>query len=122
MSSLYRRFVRLLNVELESLQDELQVLVNYQDERLENKEITDYVRNYNVAVLKNELMGLHEFLRCEGCLDADSEGNLDQITDEVCGYIKHYFETRDNVPALFELVKLRIDKIRGYLENPVAAG
>lgn len=122
MSSLYRRFVRLLNVELESLQDELQVLVNYQDERLENKEITDYVRNYNVAVLKNELMGLHEFLRCEGCLDADSEGNLDQITDEVCGYIKHYFETRDNVPALFELFKLRIDKIRDYLENPVAAG
>ena len=121
MSSLYRRFVRLLNVELESLQDELQVLVDYQDERLENKEITDYVRNYNVAVLKNELMGLHEFLRCEGCLDADSDGNLEEITDEVCGYIKHYFETRDNVPALYELVKLRIDKIRGYLENPVGA-
>jgi hypothetical protein len=122
MSSLYRKFVRLLNVELESLRDELQVLVEHQDKRLADKEITDYVRNYNVAVLRNELMGLHEFLRCEGCLDADSDGNIDEITDEVCGYIKHYFEYRDNVPAIYELVKLRIDKIKSYLEDPVATG
>jgi hypothetical protein len=111
MSSLYRKFVRLLNVELESLRDELQVLVEHQDKRLADKEITDYVRNYNVAVLRNELMGLH---------DADSEGNIDEITDEVCGYVKHYFESRDKVPAIYELVKLRIDKIKTYLEDPVA--
>lgn len=41
MASLYQKFVSLLTVELESLKDELEVLVRYQDERLENQEITD---------------------------------------------------------------------------------
>lgn len=121
MSSLYRKFVNLLTVELESLVDELEVLMKYQDQRLENQEITDYVRHYNVATLQNQVKGLHEFLKCEGCLDTDSDAALDEIAEEIRGYVKAYFAHYEYVPATYEVVRLRIDKITTYLRNPVAA-
>jgi cytochrome c2 len=104
------------------LREELEVLVKYQDQRLQNQEITDYVRHYNVATLQNQVKGLHEFLRCEGCLDADSDAPLDEIEEEIKGYVKAYFEHYEYVPATYELVKLRIEKITNYLRSPAAAG
>jgi cytochrome c2 len=120
MSSTYKKFVNLLTVELESLRDELEVLVKYQDTRLEKQEITDYVRHYNVATLQNQVKGLQEFLRCEGCLDADSDASLEEIADEIRGYVKAYFDHYKYVPATYELVKLRIDKITNYLKDPAS--
>jgi hypothetical protein len=124
MSPTSRRFRRLLTVELESLREELEILVEYQDRRLANHEITDYVRNSNVSTLQNEIMGLQDFLREECCLELDEDSDVSEMAEAVRSALRRYAITHDLVPALFEVVSLRIGKIVGYLKaeeiQPVA--
>ena len=47
MTALCRKFSKFLMIELESLEEELEILVRALDQRLKDHEITDYVRNEN---------------------------------------------------------------------------
>ncbi len=115
MSPLSRRFRRLLTVELESLRDELHILVEHQDRRLADHEITDYVRNSNVSTLQNEIMGLEHYLRMECCEGVDDENDVVVLAEAARSGLRHYAEAHDLVPALYEVVNLRIGKIVDYL-------
>lgn len=117
MSPVGRRFRRLLTVELESLRDELQILVEHQNRRLANHEITEYVRNSNVSTLQNELMGLEDFLREECCLNVDEDADVWEMAEAARSGLRRYAVTHDLVPALSEVVNLRIGKIVGYLRE-----
>lgn len=117
MSTISRRFRRLLTVELESLREELEILVEHQNRRLANHEITEYVRNSNVSTLQNEIMGLEDFLREECCLELDEDSDLWEMAEAVRWALRRYAITHDLVPALFEVVNLRIEKIVGYLQT-----
>lgn len=117
MSPMSRRFRRLLTVELESLRDELEILIEYQDRRLANHEITEYVRNSNVSTLQNEIMGLEDFLREECCLELDEDSDVWEMAEAVRAALRRYAISHDLVPALFEVVNLRIGKIIGYLRE-----
>ena len=56
MKDLCRKFQRLLHVELEDLREDLDLFVEVMTARHESGEITDYVYNENLAVLRNEIM------------------------------------------------------------------
>ena len=116
MTSLKQKFARLLSLELESLHDERELIVENMDHRLERHEITDYVRNENYAILKNEIIGLERFLvGVEIPLDTDVD-SIDEIAMKARAYIRERLAERGYVAALSELVNLRIDKICAYLK------
>lgn len=117
MISTYDKFVRLLQLEIESLHDEIELIVASLDRRLERREITDYVRNENVAILRNELLGLEDFLRTEFATSDRGELSLDEVVIEVQEYLRRRIADRGYVPALYELVRLRIRKIVDYLRS-----
>jgi len=50
------------------------------------------------------------------------DASLDDIAEEIRGYVKAYFAHFEYVPATYEVVRLRIDKITEYLRSPVASG
>ncbi len=118
MISTYDKFVRLLQLEIESLHDELEIILRSLDERLANHEITEYVRNENHAVLRNELLGLEDFVRTEFGVAEREGASLEEIESEVKSYLRRRLTERDYVPALYELVSRRIDKIVAYLRSP----
>ncbi len=122
MISLYHKFVRLLELEIESLHDELEIMLRTLDERLANHEITEYVRRENHAVVRNELLGLEDFVRTEFGVTERDGASLEEIEREVKSYLSRRLSERDYVPALYELVCRRIDKIVAYLKTstPVA--
>ena len=45
MDAMHRKFLKLLSLEMESLKDELELIIDSLDSRLARREITDYVRN-----------------------------------------------------------------------------
>jgi len=137
MISTYRKFIRLLQLEVESLHDEIEIILSSLDRRLADHEITDYVRNENCAILRNELLGLEDFLRStfmtdgraalrdagtlnDASLDAASldEASVDEVAERVRGYLRRRLAERDYVPALYALIDRRIDKIVAYLKTP----
>ena len=123
MVSLYGKFTRLLELEVESLHDELEMMLDTLDERCANHEITDYVRNENSAVLRNELMGLEDFLRARlgPAGESADKTSLEEIAEEAREFLRARMRARDYVPALYDLVSRRIDKIVSYLRLPGAS-
>ncbi|MFW5729737.1 MAG: hypothetical protein ACOCYC_02530 [bacterium] len=115
MNVMHRTFLKLLFVEMESLKDELEILINSLDNRLARREITAYVRNENIAVLRNEVMGLEDFIR--GCPEFDFSGaETPQDMADMCKeYLHGRLREHDYVPAVYRLVAHRLDKIASYL-------
>ncbi|NBC30387.1 MAG: hypothetical protein GVY29_10415 [Spirochaetes bacterium] len=115
MEQSYRKFFRLLAIELESLKEELELIIESLDLRLERHEITDYVRNENFATLRNEILGLEDCIK--GCEDVDVS-NAESM-DDLVTMTKEFVRTRvaghGYVPAVYGLIAARIDKVAAYL-------
>lgn len=121
MVSTYQKFIRLLQLEIESMHDEIEILLTSLDRRLADHEITDYVRNENAAVLRNELLGLEDCLRTTFDTEGREDATVDEIASEVRACIRQRIEARGYVPALGELIDRRIEKIAAYFRSPVAS-
>lgn len=116
MSPICHKFARLLTIELESLEEELELLVATLDKRLAAHEITDYVRNENAAVLRNEILGLRDFLKSGCSVDSDEVTTVDEAAALAKETVKARLDQRGYVPALFPLIAHRVDKIATYLK------
>lgn len=116
-----RKFVRLLSIELESLEEELQLMVEALDKRLEIHEITEYVRNENYTVLRNEMLGLRDFIDFENCLESETPETPEEIRLLAKKKLRERILDRGYMPALLPLVELRIDRIAAYLELETAS-
>ena len=117
MKDLCRKFLRLLRVELEDLKEDLDLFMEVMQARHDSGEITDYVYNENLAVLRNEVMGLHECLR--GCADSESlgQGTVQEIADTFKARLHQRLKDHGYVTALYSLVDRRIERIAGYLKS-----
>lgn len=115
MEQVARKFLKLLTLEIESLAEELEVLIETLDVRLQRHEITDYVRNENFATLRNEVLGLRDCIRGCDSLDFSQAQNVDELVEMARKCLYDRVEERGYVPAVYRLVSQRIDKIRSYL-------
>ena len=115
MEQYYRKFLKLLAIELESLTEELELIIESLDLRLERHEITDYVRNENFATLRNEILGLQDCIK--GCDDFDvsSAANMDDLVAMTKEFVRQRVDRHGYVPAVHRLIATRIDKVAAYL-------
>jgi hypothetical protein len=122
MKDVYKRFRSILLIEIEDLHDDLKLFIEVINDRHEHRLITDYVYQENLAILRNEVLGLEDCLH--GCPDLESHDV--QSVDEVAELIKHdlrdRLSQRGYVPALYALLEKRIDRIAGYLKMDGMAG
>ena len=115
MTALCRNFAYILTIELESLEEELEILVQTLDQRLRDHEITDYVRNENYTVLRNEILGLRDFVKSGCSVDSDEITTVDEAVALAKEVVRLRLEERGYVPALYGLIEHRVDKIAIYL-------
>ncbi|MCK4515604.1 MAG: hypothetical protein KAU31_10120, partial [Spirochaetaceae bacterium] len=115
MTALCKKFAKLLTIELESLEEELEILVQTLDQRLRDHEITDYVRNENYVVLRNEILGLRDFVKSGCSVDSDEVTTVDEAAALAKEVVRLRLEERGYVPALYRLIEHRVDKIAIYL-------
>ncbi len=115
MTALCKKFAKLLTIELESLEEELEILVQTLDQRLRDHEITDYVRNENYVVLRNEILGLRDFVKSGCTVDSDEVTTVDEAAALAKEVVRLRLEERGYVPALYRLIEHRVDKIAIYL-------
>jgi hypothetical protein len=120
MISTYDKFMRLLRLEIESLHDEIEIILHSLDTRLANHEITEYVRSGNGAILRRELLDLDDILCAELDLEDKEHATVDEIVEASRSCLRQRMKERDYVPALYDLVDRRIEKIAAYLRSPTA--
>ncbi len=109
--------MKILALEIESMEDELSMLLHTLEDRHARQEISDYVRNENFVVLRNEVLGLHD---CMNGLD-DVRGcpaeTLDDAADLARQVLHRRIADHGYVPALGRLIDARIDKIVRYINE-----
>jgi len=116
MTALCKKFARLLMIELESLEEELEILVQTLERRHAAHEITDYVHNENWALLRNEILGVRDFLQSGCSVDSDEVRTPDDAAAVVRSVVKYRLEERGYAPALLPLIESRIAKVALYLK------
>ena len=115
MTALGLKFGKLLAIELESLEGELEILVQTLEQRLKDHEITTYVRNENYAVLRNEILGLRDFLKLGFSFDSEEISTADEVAALAKEVVRNRLEERGYEPAVYRLIEHRVDKIALYL-------
>ncbi len=115
MHAVKENYLRILRIELEDLQIDIERLI---EECRKNKEMGSYSEKVflqNLATFKNELLGVHAF---QHVLDEIDPGQFDTL-QEMVEYIRRRFQQLIHehglVPALSIYVNRKLDKVARYV-------
>lgn len=109
------KFIRVLKVELEDLEQDLISVEESYRHKWEEEEISNYVFLENMAALREELGGIHKILGDLASVDAGSFKDIDQFVDHFLKLIK---DNRDNVDlpeGVYRLLRRKIMKVRNFI-------
>lgn len=115
MKHLLRRFLGILKIELEDLEEDIEDLVEVCQRRKDHHEISDYVYQENKTLLLNEIAAVKSLVHRLDGLDTGGFATQQQLFDEVDRLIQA--KTRESAfpEAVYSLVKRRLDKVAQYL-------
>jgi hypothetical protein len=115
MKDLLRRFLGILKVELEDLEDDIEDLLELCQRRKDHSEITDYVYQENKTLLLNEIAALKSLVHGLDGLDTGRFATQQQMIQEVDRLIRTRARESAFPEAVYSLVKRRLDKVAQYL-------
>ena len=115
MKDLLHKFLGILKVELEDLEEDIEDLLEICQRRKDNREITDYVYQENKTLLLNEIAALKSLIHSLDELDTGKFASQQEMFKEVDCLI--HARTRESAfpEAVYSLVKRRLDKVVQYL-------
>jgi len=115
LSTVLHRFLDILSLEIEDLENDILDLVRLTEDRLERHEITNYVFLANKGVLLNQLACLKTLMSTLRNLDTRGYADVKELVADVERRIRGCIEASEYPQAVFSLVKRRIDKVYRYL-------
>ena len=115
--SVHSKYISILLLELESLEEDVTLLIDAYKDRKEKGEITDYVLLENLAVLKSEIHGLESFRRLLTELDPESYEDLDSLVQDIRSRIKSIMDGSSFPESLYPLVLRRLAKVARFVRQ-----
>ncbi|MBN2402813.1 MAG: hypothetical protein JXN64_10485 [Spirochaetes bacterium] len=110
-------FLKILLIELDDLEQDIQMLIKHYKEDHDADKLTNYVFLQNVALMQGELFGVESFHEEISNLDASSYTNLQALIDDLNAKIKMRIE-RQGIPNSFLVAMNRkIEKVRRYIKH-----
>lgn len=110
------KYLAVLRVELEDLEEDLTILKNLYDERDRRKEITHYTCLENVALVQEEIAGIADLVRSMEGIDPTRYSELDELISDIRRLSRQRVEESDFPKAVLTLVERKLDKVRRYVE------
>lgn len=109
------KFLKVLLVELEDLQADVELLNKKNNDREQSREITTYVHLENATILQNQLSGVKRILDELQGIDPDQFTNLDELEEYLLDRIKKEVKRLGYPQVVFELVSKKIEKVKHYV-------
>ena len=111
------KYVKVLKIELEDLEEDLLVMAEIYHQREQKDEITDYVFLENLTLLQSEIAGIETMLRSLNDIEYESYSSLDELVE----YIEKEFRRKTDASgfpeSVYALVKRKLTKVSKYIEN-----
>ena len=115
MHHIKERYLAILRIELEDLYEDIEGLIKQTTKERESRNLTNYVYMENLALFKNELLGMDAFGRILDELDLETFATLEEMVD----YLKTDFREKVKSVGLAEaidvLVERKLDKVLHFV-------
>jgi hypothetical protein len=112
MAEQVKKFLSMLRVEIEDLEDSIRTLMTTTDERFQRHEITGYVWTENRALLQREINLLELVGRRIAALRAEDMHGIHEVRETVRSQLEEFGDMPEAIPSLIEK---RMEKILRYL-------
>jgi hypothetical protein len=119
LRALLHKFISLLRIELEELEQDIRDLLELWQRRKDSHEITNYVYLENKGLLLNEVSCVKELLDSIASVDTSRYDSVDQMIFDVDAMIAKRIRDCAFPEVLHSLVKRRLEKIRQYMGSPL---
>lgn len=117
MQNKMKKFLKILKVELEELENELVMFGEMHKQREQSGEITTYVFRENMNLIKNEISGLQEIIRSVDGLVSTRYKSFEEMVEDLYRKIKERIRESEHAEATYELVKQKLDKVHKYVRE-----
>ena len=98
------KFVKILRVEMEDLEADIELLADEQQRRSQTHAETSRVCRENVATLRNEEFGVRHFITILDGIDVDNFDNLDHLVASIRRLFRDVIEKRELAQASIVLI------------------
>jgi hypothetical protein len=115
MKDVLHRFIGILKIELEDLEEDINDLLELCQKRMNHKEITHYVYLENKSLLLEEIAGIKSLINSLDTLDTKKFESKEEMFREIDRMV--HIRTRECAfpEAVYNLVKRRLDKVVQFL-------
>lgn len=111
------KFLRILRLEMEDLEDHIVQMVADYRAREERHEVTEHVCFGNVAVLSNEDCAVRHFRRILESIRPEDYGSLDEMIDDVRGRFDREVCLAGLSRAACLFAQRKIQRVRAYVTH-----
>lgn len=111
------KFLKILRIEMEDLENDIALLEDVTERRNQEHEITDYVLMENMALLKKELGCVHTLLQDLDAFPLEQYDSLEETAQGVKGFFREETKKHGFPPAVYQLVDRKIEKVARYVGN-----
>jgi ATP-dependent protease Clp ATPase subunit len=108
--------VKILQLELKEVENDLNGLKDLYSSRHNNSDITNYVFLENTALLQSELQSIHRIGTQLKMMEIDPKLSPKEILDSIDQFIKKEVEKKHYSVAIYNYIKLKLEKVSKYLD------
>lgn len=110
-------FLRILVMELEDLDEDINLLCDEYREKYDHEQISKYVFWSNLATMQNEMFGVEGFIEDVKETSPYDFDTLEDLVGHLTGMMATRVKQKGLAPALIGLVDRKIQKVLAYVEQ-----
>ena len=110
-----KKYLKILRIEIEDLQEDIDELIEQYRKESENGIISNYIFLENLVIFRKELMGLEIFSKILDSVDLDRYGSLDALIDFIRSSFMEKIKECSLIPAIGNFVERKLMKVRKYV-------
>jgi len=117
MKEKMRKFLKILRVELEDLEEDMELLIDLHREKEQKRVITPYVCMENIGLIKNEISAVKRIIGSIENVGIDEYNNIEELTEHINNIFKKQIKESDYPDSIYFFVKRKLDKVKKYIEE-----
>jgi len=112
-----KKFLKMLTLEMEDLEEDIRIMREIYQDREEKGEITKYVLLENTGLLENELAGIQFLQKKLAKIPIVTCGSYDDLAEYISDILENECHESDYPDSVFNFVEKRIQKVLKYMKE-----
>lgn len=117
MHSIMRKYLQILEIELEDLKEDIELLIARNKEKGKKGKISSYVLLENMAVLRNELCGIGTFRKILAGINPETYSSVDEFIKDIEQQFRVRIAECGFGEGVFLMIQRKLHKVLKYVTH-----